>query len=128
VAVVLARPDSRQIAVPVERRPLGHLDAALLLAVVVEQAQLHAHRVLGEEREVDAFAVPRRSEREGVARPDLAHRSRAPESGSNVMLPSPMRCAFAATTTSLRVSGSCASAPPKLAISSNGSRTTRSHF
>ena len=71
VAVALARADERQVAVPVERRALVQLDA-LLGAVLVEQAQLDARGVLGEDREVRAAAVPVRAERERVAGPDLA--------------------------------------------------------
>ena len=45
VAVVLAGPDAREVAVPVVRRPLAQLDA-LLVAVLVEQAELDPLRVL----------------------------------------------------------------------------------
>ena len=57
VAVALARTDAREVAVPVERRPLVELDA-LLAPVLVEETELDAVRVLGEEREVRSVAVP----------------------------------------------------------------------
>ena len=80
-AVALAGADERQVRVPVERGPLAQLDA-LLGVVLVEQAQLDARGVLGEDREVRAAAVPVRPERERVAGPDLAgaHRTTAPAS------------------------------------------------
>ena len=81
--VALARPDQRQVAVPVQRGPLGQVDALLVAVVGVEQAQLHAGRVLGEQREVRAAAVPRRAERERLAGPDLPHRTTAPASGAS---------------------------------------------
>ena len=55
VAVALARPDARQEAVPVEGRALDDLDALLVVLLVVE-AQLHALGVLGEEAEVRPVA------------------------------------------------------------------------
>ena len=80
-------PDARQVAVPVERGPLGELDP-LLVVLVVEQAQLDPLRVLGEQREVRAAPVPRRAQRERPTRPDLSHgahviRTRAPESAAS---------------------------------------------
>ena len=51
---------------PVERGALGQVDARLV-AVVVEEAELDALRVLGEEREVRPVARPR-SRRAGTAR------------------------------------------------------------
>ena len=74
VAVALSRPDAGDVAVPVVRGVVGELDACLG-AVLVEQAELDALGVLGEEREVRPFAVPRRSERERPARPDVHLRS-----------------------------------------------------
>ena len=65
---------------PVQRRALGQLDARLAV-VGVEQAQLDALRVLGEDREVRPLPVPGRAEREGGARPDLHQRTSAPASG-----------------------------------------------
>ncbi len=41
----------------------------LAAAIYVEQAEFHALRMLGEDREVNAFAVPRRPEGVGLARP-----------------------------------------------------------
>src|SRR5688572_4110793 len=82
VAVALPGPDERQVAVPVEGGHLAQLDP-LLDAVLAEQAQLDARGVLGEDREVRAAAVPRRAEWEGVARPDLPHRTTAPASGAS---------------------------------------------
>ncbi len=61
------RADAGQVAVPVERGALAQLDA-LLVAVLVEEAELDPLRVLGEEREVRAVAVPLRAERERRAR------------------------------------------------------------
>ena len=82
VSVALARADERQVPMPVERGPLGQLDA-LLGAVGVEQGQLDAGRILGEEREARAAAVPCCAERERVAGPDLPHRTTAPASGAS---------------------------------------------
>jgi hypothetical protein len=72
VAVALPGADPRHVGVPVERGALGELQPHLAV-VVVEQAELHPLRVLGEEREVDALPVPERAQREGPARPELAH-------------------------------------------------------
>ena len=68
-AVALARADAGEVAVPVEGRPLRQLDA-LFAVVVVEQAELDPLRMLGEDREVRAAAVPSRTQRERTARPD----------------------------------------------------------
>src|SRR5262249_5807135 len=73
VAVPLAGPDAGQVAVPVEDGAVDHLDD-LLAVVLVEQAELDALGVLGEEREVRALAVPHRPERERPAGPDLPQR------------------------------------------------------
>ena len=56
---------------PVERRALVQLDA-LLPPMLVEEAELDAVGVLGEEREVRPVAVPFRAERERLAGPDPA--------------------------------------------------------
>ncbi len=74
VRVVLPRADARHVPVPVERGPLEQLDA-LLLPVVVEEAELDALCVLGEEREVRAVAVACRTERERIAGPERAAHS-----------------------------------------------------
>src|SRR5439155_26464892 len=109
--------------VPVERGALRHLDALLLVACVVEQAELDALRVLGEQREVHALAVPRGAERERHSRPDLPHRSSAPPSGSNVTAPSSTRAGCVDTRTSERATGMRAARAEKLQTSSNGPRT-----
>src|SRR6185503_672748 len=86
VAVALAGVDARQVAVPDVGRPLDDRDL-LLVALAVEQAERDLGRVLGEQREVRAVAVPGRAERERAAGPDLAralgvrrrgHRTSAP--------------------------------------------------
>ncbi len=69
VAVALAGADPRHVAVPVPGGALGELDARLRV-VAVEQAELDALGVLGEEREVRPVAVPRGAERERLSRPD----------------------------------------------------------
>jgi hypothetical protein len=65
IAVADARPRLRQVDVPDVLGLLGHGDARL--AAVVEQAELDGLRVLGEESEVHARAVPGRAERIGPA-------------------------------------------------------------
>src|SRR5690348_6948132 len=86
----VARPRSHggQVAVPVERGALRHRDARLVV-LVVEQAQLHAAGMFGEQREVGTAAIPRRAEREGTAGPDLdlAQATSAPDSGSSSTAP-----------------------------------------
>src|SRR5439155_4600888 len=62
-AVALARADAREVAVPGVRGALRERNPRLVVRLV-EQAQLHPLRVLGEEREVRAVAVPGRAERE----------------------------------------------------------------
>jgi hypothetical protein len=79
VAVALAGADARQVAVPVVRRVLDDLDARLVV-VGVEQAELDALGVLGEQREVRPLPVPGGAERERLAGPDV-HPSSAPLSG-----------------------------------------------
>ncbi len=54
---------------PVERGALVELDP-LLLAVLVEETELDALRVLGEEGEVRPVSVPLRAERERLPGPD----------------------------------------------------------
>src|SRR5207245_2200816 len=64
-----------EIAVPDEVGALAQLDALELApSARVEQAELDARRVLREEREVDAGAVPGRAERMSAAAPDGARR------------------------------------------------------
>src|SRR5260221_12430589 len=72
IPVELPRADIGQIAVPHLVRALRQPDLRGLRGVILvrEQAQLHAARVLGEEREVDAGPVPRGSQWIGTARPD----------------------------------------------------------
>jgi len=70
VAVALPRLHLRQVAVPDEGVHLVELDAGLL-AVVVEQAQLHALGDLAEESEVGAAPVERRAQRVGLSGPHL---------------------------------------------------------
>ena len=89
VAVALPGTDAGQVHVPVERRALADLDP-LLDVLVVEQAQLDALGVLGEQREVGALPVPGRTQRERPARPDVSHRGHvsrtsAPDSGGRWM-------------------------------------------
>src|SRR5262249_20853005 len=60
-------------AVPVERGPLAELDA-LLVPLGVDQAELDALGVLGEQREVRPFPVPLGTERERLSCPDLTAR------------------------------------------------------
>src|SRR5437660_1371623 len=69
----VAGSEPRHIAVPVEKRVLGHLDPALV-PDLVEEAELDALGVLREEREVRAAAVPGWAEREGTSGPHLHQR------------------------------------------------------
>ena len=87
VAVALTGTDPWQVAVPVERLALAHLDRHLV-ALLVEQAQLYALGVLREQREVGAAAVPRRTQRERSAWPDLRQMISAPDNGGSLMWPS----------------------------------------
>jgi hypothetical protein len=68
----LARPNIGQIAVPDLIGPLAKQDLVGFDAVclVVEQAELDSVGALREQGEVHSFAVPRRSERIGLARPN----------------------------------------------------------
>src|SRR5690606_32601309 len=71
VAVEQARARLRQVAVPDVVGPLAQLDAVRLAAAdAVEQAQFDALGTFGEDREVDALAVPGRSARVRTAGPD----------------------------------------------------------
>ncbi len=72
VAVALAGLHGGQVAVPDVGVDLGQLDPGLL-AVLVEQAQLHAVGHLAEEREVRAAPVERRAQRVCRSRPGLHH-------------------------------------------------------
>ena len=71
-AVALAGVDAGQVGVPDVAVHLGQPDA-LLVAVVVEQAQLDLLGHLAEDREVGAGAVVRGPEGVGAAGPDLGH-------------------------------------------------------
>src|ERR1019366_2537928 len=77
-AVALAGGYPGQVAVPVLCPAPRHHDPGLV-ALVAEQAQLHALRVLGEQREVGPIAVPPGSQRERLAPPHLTQRIRAPD-------------------------------------------------
>ena len=71
IAVGHAGARLRQVAVPDVLGALAQHDALqLAAAVVVEQAELDLLGVLGEQREVDAFAIPGRAARVGLSRPD----------------------------------------------------------
>ena len=77
IAVALAGPDARQVAVPVERRALDERDA-VSFALVVEQAELDVRRRSPRTARSSSLAVPRRR-RAGTAcraRPSLASSSR----------------------------------------------------
>ena len=80
VAVELARPHVGQVAVPDHVGLLGQRDRQRFDFGVgrIEQAELDSRRMLGEQREVDADAVPGRAQRIRRARPDaqivLGHR------------------------------------------------------
>jgi hypothetical protein len=51
-----------------------NLGALGRVVFVIEETQLDAGRILGEDGEVDAFAIPRRTEWVGLSRPD-AHKA-----------------------------------------------------
>jgi hypothetical protein len=72
IAVALARADAGQVDVPGQRGVLHHRDA-LLLARLVEQAELDALGVLAEQREVRAATVPGRAEGSRIAGPGAPH-------------------------------------------------------
>ncbi len=76
VAVQGPRTRLRQVAVPDLVRVLAQLDALqLVLAGLIEDAQLDFSRVGREQREVDAFAIPCRASGVGLAGPDRGDRS-----------------------------------------------------
>ncbi len=110
---------------PVERAPAAPARPASRL-VVVEQAQLHALGVLGEDREVRSLAVPRRTERERPARPLLAHATTAPDSGESVTWPSPSSADAVASATVEPAHGTCRGSEAKLHTRSSPPRRTRS--
>jgi hypothetical protein len=108
-------------------RDLVELEAGLgSVVLVVEQAELHALGALGEEGEVRALPVPRRTERERPARPDL-QRSTAPErAGSRT--PRPSSSALAVLSAISRPSTGTVTGPSaKLQAISSGPRRNRSH-
>jgi hypothetical protein len=84
VGVALAGPDPGEVAVPVERRPLRQRDAGLD-PDGVEEAELDPLRVLGKEREVRPFTVPRGAEREGPPgpRPQRGQRTTPVQGGTS---------------------------------------------
>jgi hypothetical protein len=75
IAVPLARTQVGQVTVPDEVRLLGEADSLLVAAIGIEQAELDGGRVLAEEGEVHAGAIPGGTERERGAAPD-PHRRR----------------------------------------------------
>jgi hypothetical protein len=72
VAVMLTRPDLRQIHVPdVVGAFLDPDSVGFLSGVgVVEQAQLHRRGILGKQREVHSLAIPGGAKRVGMPGPD----------------------------------------------------------
>src|ERR1035441_10662452 len=81
VAVTLARCDAGQVAVPDKAVDFGQLDLRLgepaaaaaspgALTGLVEETQLHTFRDLGEQGEIRAPSVPRRTKRVRRSRPD----------------------------------------------------------
>jgi hypothetical protein len=78
VAVELARADVGQARVPDELVLLAERDAARFdgVAGLVEETEVDRRRVLAEEREVDALAVPGRAEGIRGAGPDASQASR----------------------------------------------------
>src|SRR5680860_1353653 len=84
VAVVLARREARHIAVPNLVGVFGQGDARRLRAGLVEQAEIHAGRVRGEQRKVDAAAVRGGAEWPWVPRIELHRR----QSSSSSAVPS----------------------------------------
>jgi hypothetical protein len=86
IAVPPAWADARQVAVPDMRGDVLDLDARLVLGV--EEGELDALGVLGEEREVRPLAVPRRTERERPSRPDFHQPGILRYSGASQTAPS----------------------------------------
>jgi hypothetical protein len=70
VAVALARTYPREVTMPHEGARLGEGHAQLAL-LVIEETQLHARRLLGEDREVRPPSVPGGAQRVGDSRPDF---------------------------------------------------------
>ncbi len=75
-AVPLARPDSREIAVPAERRHLRKLQNCLA-AGIIEEAQVHPLGDLRKQREVRARAVVGRAQRKRLTGPHFELRDAA---------------------------------------------------
>src|SRR5262245_13389591 len=67
VSIALPSSDAANVAMPAVSGLLGQIHTRLV-SLVVEQAELHTLGDLREDREVGAEAVPRRSERERLAR------------------------------------------------------------
>ncbi len=83
IAVEQARKDVRQIAVPDLVGVFGEVDPLdLATAVRIEQTELDPLGIGGEEREIDAAAVPGGPERSGAAGTDAASLSHAAPRGS----------------------------------------------
>src|SRR4029078_2112101 len=76
IAVELAGPRFGQVAMTDVIGLLAQRDALQLAPpAIIEQAQLDAFRMLREQREVDALAVPRRTLRKGFTGPDGGDRT-----------------------------------------------------
>ena len=87
IAVEHARTRLRQVAMPDQVGLLAQLDALQLApARVVEDAQFDFLRVFGEQREVDALAVPGCPERIGAAGPDRVNRVHARSLMQNMLV------------------------------------------
>ena len=71
VAVLLARADTQQVAVPDEAIHLGELNPRLAAIPAVEQAQLYSVGHLGEQGEISIRSVPGSAERKSRSRPDV---------------------------------------------------------
>src|SRR5262249_4423453 len=78
VPVPLPLADAGEVASPGAGRDVGQLDASGLAILRVEQAELDALGVLGEEREVRTRAVPLGAEGERPARPGVQTRAPTP--------------------------------------------------
>ncbi len=85
VAIELAGPDLGEVPVPDLLGALPQRDAVRLFPRVgrVEQAQLDGRSVLGEQREVDADAIPGGAERVRGAWPDFHREARAASPGGD---------------------------------------------